>query len=294
MRFKLGYFLKQAFHGVFRNAVVSTASVLMLVLCMLVLGCFWTILENIDLNISSIDDLNMIVVYLEDDADQLAVNNELNRLPGEPTITYYSKDDNLEKLKETYEEQGFGDLLSFYDSENNPLPASFEITFSDVEKGSTIKYHLSQIDGISDIKDRTEVSERVDDVKHAVTTVSLWLLAILSVVAFFVIVITIRLTIFSRSKEITVMRYIGATNLFITMPFLIEGVIIGLVSAALAFGLQYFLYNYVMLDFLSQYDIISIIPFSEFAPRLIIAFVAIGLFADIFACTVTVRKYLRS
>ena len=158
MRFKLGYFLKQAFHGVFRNAVVSTASVLMLVLCMLVLGCFWTILENIDLNISSIDGLNMIVVYLEDDADQLAVNNELNRLPGEPTITYYSKDDNLEKLKETYEEQGFGDLLSFYDSENNPLPASFEITFSDVEKGSTIKYHLSQIDGISDIKDRTEIS----------------------------------------------------------------------------------------------------------------------------------------
>ena len=141
MRFKLGYFLKQAFHGVFRNAVVSTASVLMLVLCMLVLGCFWTILENIDLNISSIDGLNMIVVYLEDDADQLAVNNELNRLPGEPTITYYSKDDNLEKLKETYEEQGFGDLLSFYDSENNPLPASFEITFSDVEKGSARSYY---------------------------------------------------------------------------------------------------------------------------------------------------------
>ncbi len=294
MRFKIGYFIRQAFHGIFRNSIMSTASILVLVLCMLVVGSFWTLNENIDANMSEIDGLNLIVIYLEDDADVLAIHEKLENIPGDAEITYFSKEENLQKLKDKYAENGMDYLLNIFDDTNNPLPASFELSFDDVSKSSTIKYHLGQIDGISDIKDQLEISESVEEIKSAVTVICTWLLVILAIVSFFVIIITIKLTIASRSKEIILMKNIGATNTFITTPFIIEGIFIGVISAGIALALQYYLYHYVMVNMLSSYDIITVIPFSNFLSLFIVLFLGIGLFAGIIASSISIRKYLHS
>ena len=98
--------------------------------------------------------------------------------------------------------------------------------------------------------------------------------------------------VYSRSKEIILMRYIGATNFFITFPFIIQGTIIGLFSAGVGIGMQYFLYNYIMLDLFADYKIISFIPFSEFLPVLSIAFLCVGLFAGVIASVISVKRYL--
>ncbi|HPE94743.1 MAG TPA: permease-like cell division protein FtsX [Bacillota bacterium] len=273
---------------------MSTASILVLVLCMLVVGSFWTLNENIDANMSEIDGLNLIVIYLEDDADVLAIHEKLENIPGDAEITYFSKEENLQKLKDKYAENGMDYLLNIFDDTNNPLPASFELSFDDVSKSSTIKYHLGQIDGISDIKDQLEISESVEEIKSAVTVICTWLLVILAIVSFFVIIITIKLTIASRSKEIILMKNIGATNTFITTPFIIEGIFIGVISAGIALALQYYLYHYVMVNMLSSYDIITVIPFSNFLSLFIVLFLGIGLFAGIIASSISIRKYLHS
>jgi len=290
--YSLSYFLKQAFAGIFRNGVMSTACVIILVLSMLIIGSFWTITENINFNLSSIDDLNVIIVYLKDEADPEVVRDKLEKIPGEPIIEFISKEEALENEKDRYEANDRGHLLDFFNEENNPLPNSFKITFENIDKTSTITYHLSKIDEIDDVRDLLEISKNVSQLKKGVTVICSWLLAVLSIVSFIIIIISIRLAVYSRSKEIILMRYIGATNFFITFPFIIQGTIIGLFSAGVGIGMQYFLYNYIMLDLFADYKIISFIPFSEFLPVLSIAFLCVGLFAGVIASVISVKRYL--
>lgn len=293
-RFNLGYSFKQAFNGIFKNGIMTSASILILVLSMLIIGSFWTITENINFNLSSIDDLNVIVVFLEDDANIEEVKSKLENIPGNPKINFVSKEEALKKEKDRYEIDGKGHLLEIFNDENNPLPDTFEITFENIDKTSTITYHLNKIDGISKIRDMLDVSEKVSDLKQGVTVICSWLLIILVLISFIIIIITIRLAVYSRSKEIMLMKYIGATNFFITFPFIIQGTIIGIVSAGIGVALQYFLYNFVMIDLLGDYEIITLLPFSEFLPSLSIAFLVVGLFAGVVASAISVRRYLNT
>lgn len=294
MRFSLSYSFKQAFNGIFKNGVMTSASILILVLSMLIIGSFWTITENINFNLNSINDLNVIVVFLEEDANVADIREKLENIPGDPQIKFISKEQALQNEKDRYASTGRSHLLDVFNEENNPLPDTFEITFPNIEKTDTIKYHLNKIEGISNIRDMLEISEGVSDLKSGVTVICSWLLVILAVISFIIIIVTIRLAVYARSKEIMLMKYIGATNFFITFPFIIQGTIIGLISAGIGLGLQYFLYNFVMVDLLGKYEIIALLPFSEFLPILTIAFIAVGLFAGIVASSVSVRRYLNT
>ena len=290
--FSLSYFIKQAFSGIFKNGVMSSACIIILVLSMLIIGSFWTITENINFNLKSIDDLNVIVVYLKDGADPKIVQEKLEKIPGDPDIKFISKEQALINEKNRYEANDKGHLLDFFDEENNPLPDTFEIIFEDINKTSTISYHLNKIEEIDEVRDMLEVSKNVSQLKKGVTVICSWLLVVLSIVSFIIIIISIRLAVYSRSKEIILMRYIGATNFFITFPFIIQGTIIGIFSSLVGIGLQYFLYNYIMLDLFADYKIISFIPFNEFFPILSITFLAVGLFAGVVASVISVKKYL--
>lgn len=271
---------------------MSSACVLVLVLSMLILGSFWTITENINFNLNSIDDLNVIVVFLKNDANVDEIKTKLEEIPGSLEIEYTSKEEALKNEKERYESIGKGHLLDIFNEDNNPLPDTFRLTFENIDKTATIVYHLNKIDGIEDIRDMLSVSEGVSDLKKGVTVICSWLLAVLVVISFVIIIITIRLAVYARSKEIMLMKYIGATNFFITFPFIIQGAIIGTFSAAIALGGQYFLYHYVMVDLVGKYDIIALIPFTEFLPILSVAFLAVGLFAGSVASSISVRRYL--
>lgn len=292
--FNLSYSFKQAFSGIFRNSVMTTASILILVLSMLIIGSFWTITENINFNLGMIDDLNVIVVFLEDDANVDSVREKLESIPGDPLVKFISKEEALQNEKDRYASTGKGHLLDVFNEENNPLPDTFEITFENIDKTATITYHLNKIDGIKNVRDMLEISEAVSDLKNGVTLICSWLLVVLSVVSFIIIIITIRLAVYSRSKEIILMKYIGATNFFITFPFIIQGTIIGVVSAAIGLAIQYFLYDFIMIDLLGKYEIIRLLPFIDFLPVLSVSFIAVGLFAGIVASSISVRRYLNS
>ena len=189
--YSLTYFIKQSLSGIFRNGVMSSACIIILVLSMLIIGSFWTINENINFNLSSIDDLNIIVVYLKDGADPDVVHEKLEKIPGNPEITFIPKDIALQNEKDRYEANDKGHLLEFFNEENNPLPDTFEIKFQDIDKTSTISYHLNKIEEIDDVRDMLEVSKNVSQLKKGVTVICSWLLIVLSVVSFIIIIITL-------------------------------------------------------------------------------------------------------
>jgi cell division transport system permease protein len=118
-----------------------------------------------------------------------------------------------------------------------------------------------------------------------------WLLILLFVVSIFVIINTIKLSVFSRRDEIALMRHIGATNTFISTPFLIEGLTIGALSAAIAYGVQYLIYKYLMLELIDQYEIISILPYADVKNIVIIGFIAIGVATGFVGSLISLKKY---
>jgi cell division transport system permease protein len=143
------------------------------------------------------------------------------------------------------------------------------------------------------IDENIDLYDNLINVKGALTTIALWLLAVLFVISLFIIMNSTRLGLHSRREEIQIMRYVGATNSFVRAPFVIEGVVIGLVSAAIALGIEYYLYTQVISGVIRQYEAIVIAPFTDYLLVLSIAFAFIGVFAGLFGSVISIRKYLK-
>lgn len=308
------YELKQGFVGIFRNGVMSLSSMLALVCCMVVLGTFYILIDLIEVNFMAIDDMNVIEVYIGDKLDDDAlvrIDSELKKIKNDQSLgivesyEFMSKSDNWHRFLEMYEsnasddESGDGNILTkYFDENNNPLPASYRIhftSFSDKDKLYELKYRISNIDGIdqSDIKENFTLYEKVTNVKNAITVTGVWLLVILFIVTLLFIINTIKLGIKARSNEIKFMKFCGATNKFIVTPFVIEGVLIGLFSAGVALGLQYYVYNFVLADIFKEYGIGTTGAFAEYMPVLLFAFILIGLLAGTLGSGMCIKKYLK-
>lgn len=312
------YHLGQGFIGIFRNGVMSTASVLVLVSCMLIVGTFYIVIDNLDRNLKSIDDINLICIYLDDELTEEQINyidGQIDKIGQElgNIVDYklYSKTDNLERYKKNKDENA--DFLKFYNEHNNPLPNSFEIhftSFSDPEFKMDdvykLKNRLDEIENIDndDIKENIELYDKVTGVSNTLTMIGIWMMAILLIVATFVIMNTIKLGMHSRRNEIVFMRYVGATKRFIRTPFIIEGIIIGIFSAGISLGLQYYIYQYIIsdafsgstgvLDSVESVAAIEFAPFSEYIKLLALVFLGLGFFSGVIASSISIKKYLKA
>lgn len=311
------YQIGQGFLGIFRNGVMSFASILVLVSCMLIVGTFYTVIDNIDKNLKSIDDINMITVTLADElteeqTEQIIeqinkINNDLGNIE---EYKRFTKADNLKRYREKVGSDA--DWLDIYTDENNPLPASIEIYFTkfsdpnfNMDDVYKLKNRLENIENITskDIKENLKLYERVTGLNNTLTMIAAWMMGILLFVSMFVIMNTIKLGMHARRSEIIFMRYVGATKRFIRNPFIIEGIIIGLFSACIALGVQYYVYNYIIIDVLSgsggvlDSDTITTIyftPFMDYIRILSIAFLGLGFFAGVISSSLSIKKYLKA
>ncbi len=359
------YNIGQGFKGVFRHSVMSTASMLVLIACMILVGTFYLVIDTIDRNFNAIKNLNVIEIMLDKEyeepeimaiADQLATIcdqspivewNKTDWVDGETipkyaNFKYISADEHLKMMAEMYpDEDWFKEILEYDhtygnqgesngvsgDVQDNPLRASFRITFINLSDFDEVTKVKNQIDEISlvesveivnpdtseivtsevkkdavkteDIKDNIELYGNVMSIKNTLYVAGLWLMGIFMLIALFVIMNTIKLGVSARENEIKFMRLVGATKNFIRMPFMVEGAIIGVLSALISYGIQFYLYEYLLKDVISSatgatssMGIISA-PFSEYAVLIAVGFLGIGLFAGIVASAISMRKYLK-
>lgn len=293
-RYSIMYFISQSFKGLWRNGVMTLASITVLMSCLIVMGSFALLVANLNENLDSLGDMNEIVAFIDlekTDEEISAIREKVAGYDNVKEMKYVSKEDALAEEKAKYEEE----YPDFFDGITADIyPASLVIVYEDNETVETLKYELEHTDGIYKVNCRSDVAETIETMKHGIIWIFIWFLLVLLVVSLFVIINTIKLAVFGRRQEINVMRYVGATNWFIMTPFVIEGILIGLFSSGIAFGIQYYIYDFIQNMVATDYGMFKIIPFSEFQPWLLLAFAGIGVLTGVIGSSISLRKNLKA
>ncbi len=291
-RFNLPYFIGQSFKGLWRNGVMTLASITVLVSCLVVMGSFASLVANIEYNLSNFGSLNSIVVFVELDytAEQVTqIDHTIRALDNVDEVTFTSKEEALEQEREKYP-----DLMDTLMEGDNPFPDSFEITYQDPETLSTLIFQLEHIEGIYEVNYRADLAQTITNIKNGIVFVFAWFLVILFVVSIFVIINTIKLALNARKQEISVMRYIGATNGFIMTPFVFEGIWMGLISGGIAYLLQWYLYRKVEGMIVADVQMLSVMGFDRLKLYFLIGFLAVGVLTGVIGSSISLRKNLRA
>lgn len=289
-RYSIFYFIGQAFKGLWRNGVMTFASIAVLMSCLVVIGGFTLLVYNIDVNLEQFGLMNELVVFLNHDLSEeeiTGIGEQLSSLDNLATIDRVTKAEGLASMKEKYE------VYADVTEEENPLSDSYVLTYADTEKVPEMKYQINQIEGVRKIRDRLDLATSIESFKSGIMMIFVWFLIILAVVSVFIIVNTIKLSVFARRHEISVMRYVGATGWFITLPFLIEGIIIGLLASAIAFFVEWYFYGYIETMVMSDLQMITIAAFGEIKKFVLAGFIALGIFTGIVGSSISLGKYLR-
>lgn len=201
-----------------------------------------------------------------------------------------SRESALESQKEKYSE--YPDL--FASLTENPYNDAFRITYQSTEQADQLEYSLNHLDGrIYRVEYDAEITGQIESFRSMIVLVFSWFMAILFVVSFFVIVNTVKLAVYARKNEISVMYYVGATNFFITVPFVIEGVIIGVFSGVVAFFLQNGLYIYIQ-KMISDFQFITVTPFASVRFVVLAGFIAAGVLTGVLGSCISLRRYMKA
>ncbi len=292
------YFFKRAFQGIVRHGLMSLAAVIVLASSILVMGCAWALKVNTEHNLEEINEYNKIVVFIEKETQEHTVTllkEKIEALDSVESVEHITKDEVLKSLFEQYGD--YSDILEMYNADN-PCKDELIITYTDPSKVDSIVYRIQNmseqeetLNSVAKINARKEVAEKIDSIKNVASLILTWLMVLLAVVSVFIIMNTIKLAVAYRSEEIKIMRYIGASGFFVAFPFVLEGIILGLLSSGVAYGLQYYIYQIFAINILGGIGIIDVLPFAFMWKLLLIAFLAIGVGLGVVGSLISLRKY---
>lgn len=293
-RFSIKYAFSEAFRGLWRNGVMTFASIAVLMSCLVVIGAFSLLVLNINDNLDSLGDLTQIVVFADRELDEeglVSLEAQIGALNNVKSVRRVTKSQALEELRAQAKEKG--DAYEYINEENNPLSDEFIISYEDVANVVDLDYALNHMEGITKVNNRLDLASSLESFRSGVLFVFVWFLVVLIVVSLFIIVNTIKLAVDARKNEIRVMRYVGATGMFITMPFLIEGVLIGLIAAIVGYFIEVYAYYYIEQKVVTDLQMISFVGFSEVWQLVLLGFVALGIVTGIVGSMMSLRKYMR-
>ncbi|MBR7137514.1 MAG: ABC transporter permease, partial [Clostridia bacterium] len=259
-----GYHLKEGVRGVFRNRLVNTAAIGMLIACLVVTGAFGLLLININAAIEETGAVNMISVYLDETADAAAVaaaGEALAAIPGVKTTTFVSKAEGLESMRET-----FGDLIDGLE-DDNPIRDLYRLEVEDQSQLASCAESAKNVAGVAKVNSRGDVAVKFLKVRNTIAMIGLAFVVVLGLISLFILSNAVRLSVFARRTEVRVMKTVGATNSFIRASFAIEGVLLGLIGAAISYGLIALAYVKLFETAIRELGFLTTIPlpFSTFA-----------------------------
>ena len=228
----LGYLLKEGIKSIWSNRMMSIASIGVLVSCLLLTGAAELITLNVSSVVDEIGGENVTRVFLEQevtDLEAVYIQDEIGKLSNVSDTAFVSKDDAIKEYEDTLRE----DIFSQMQGEGNPLPNSVDVTLTDLSLYDETMAQITAIEGVDEVRDTREIASKLTSLSTLVSSMSLWIVLALSLISIFIISNTIRMTMYSRRFEISIMKSVGATDTFIRIPFVFEGMIIGLISGGL-------------------------------------------------------------
>ena len=285
-----GYLAKEGLKNVWSNRIMSIASVCVLVSCLVLTGAAALFSINVAQVVESVGDSNETTVYIKSDVSQLEavyIGKDIEKVSNVSSATFYSKDEAFKKYKEDLGEELFNKI-----EDRNPLPDAFIVVMDDLSLYDDTVAQIKKIDGVDSINDHRELAKKLTDISSLVNVICIGVVAALMIISIFIIANTIRATMYSRRFEISIMKSVGATNSFVRMPFLVEGMVIGLISAAVSTGGIALLYEAVMGAITSMIPF-TYIPLSNVILYVAVAFTVAGVVIGFFGSFISIRKYLK-
>ena len=290
----LKYLTHEGFRNVWVNRLMSLASVTVLMACLIIMGAGIMIYFNINNVVDKVQSQNVVMVYVADDASEdetTQIGTSLKGISNVESCEFVPKE---VAFQEQIQSMG-GDAALFEGFDEIPLPDAYKVTVKDLSQFENTVSQIKQINKVDSVRENSDLASKLLSLRHAVSIVSVGLVIMLFLVALFIISNTIRITMFSRKLEISIMKAVGATNWFIRWPFMIEGMILGTISGIVSLGVRWGLYAVAEKVFAQTLSLIgfSLVPFSEYWWQILLVFVAIGLFTGGFGSLVSMAKYLK-
>ena len=291
-----GYLIGEGFRNVTHNKKSTGASLAIMCATMLIFGLFFIIIENINYIIETIETEQGMQVFIEKDATDSQISqigDQIKLIDGVNKITYVSKEDALNQVKERLKDkQG---LIAGWDEEN-PFRASYFVTLTDLNLSDQVQEEIKKIDNVAEISSKDTTIKGLISVANVVRVISITILVLLIIISTFIIANTIKLTVHARRKEISIMKYVGATDSFIRLPFIVEGIIIGVIAAILSLVVIGLIYNFSA-DAISSSIVINkmgmaLLGFEDMITLLVIVYLALGIGIGSLGSTISMRKYL--
>lgn len=291
------YLIKEGYENLKKNGSKTFSTMLIICATMLVLGIFMILFTNVNKNVETVKVEQGIQAFIEDtatDADIEYIKDAIKKIDGVGEIRYISKDEAYEDAKNVFKDQEY--FLEGLDKVQI-FPASYVVKFADIEKADNIKSQIEKIDGIYKVKYNSSTINAVISISKIANIFLLGIGVVLLVVSIFIISNTIKLAVYSNKREIFIMRYIGATNKFIKKPFVIEGAIMGIVSALISFMLISIAYVVIYARIPkvgSSLGVFGFIPYTSLWWMILAIYIVLGLFIGILGSSISIKKYLKA
>lgn len=290
---RLFYLIKQGFKSIFTHGFMSFASVTIIIACLIIMGSFSLLAVNIDSMITELEQENEILAFVDDslsDDEAMAIQTRLEALDNVKSVEFVSRQQALINFKADYEDSSRFDNLP-----DTVLRHRYVIHLEDMALLEATGEDIEAVNGIAEVGVDVEVGQAFITVRNVVSVISMIIIAILFIVSVFIMANTIKLATYSRKEEIAIMKMVGASNFFIRFPFVVEGLILGLLGAGIAFFLQWGIYDLVSQEVLSSFagSIVSVISFDVLFWPLLAVFLVIGFVVGVFGSNVAIRNYLK-
>lgn len=292
----LKYLIKEGFRNTWTNRMMSVASICVLLSCLVLIGSASMIFLNINALVEKIEDENVIMVYIRDEAEQKDIDKmgkKLTSIENVQNIEFVPKEEAWAEQLETMEDaqaQFFTQI-----STDIPLPNAYKVTVKDLSQFTKTVKEIKKLDNIETVRENTDVAKKLDTISRGITIIAIAIISVLFAISLFIISNTIKITVYSRRLEISIMKSVGATNGFVRLPFIVEGIILGAVSAIISLGVVWGVYEFATNYFSDLlYSIgLTALNFENYALYMLLAFLGIGILSGVGGSLITMGKYLR-
>jgi cell division transport system permease protein len=287
------YFITESLHSIRRNGLMSVAALMTVALSLLILGMFTIMVMNLNNMASVLESQVQVTVYLQDSLKEVEareVGTRITKLPGVTQVNFVSKEEAMTRFKQRLGAQQ-GLLAELGDA--TPLPNAFEVKVDRPERVKPVALAIAQFKGIEAARYGQEVVEQLFSLTHIVRIFGLVLIVFLALAALFIIVNTIRLTVFARRREIGIMKYVGATDWFIRWPFIIEGVILGSLGAGISALLLTQLYGVVTGKVYGSLAFLPLLPLYPLLGYVNVFLLCSGVVIGAMGSIISVKKFLK-
>ena len=288
----LGYLIKEGFKGIFKHGFMSFASVTIIMACLIIMGVFTLLGLNINRVIADLEAQNEIVAFVDDTyttEDAKKVGDRLLQVDNVADVDFISRSEAMNTFKKDYEQGLFDEI------DETVFRDRYVVHVQDIELTAQTRDKLESVEGIAKVNAHLQYAEGFIKVRNIVNLISAVLVSILAIISVFIMSNTIKLATYNRREEIAIMKMVGATNMFIRLPFIIEGLLLGILGGGLAFGSVWGLYELTVSKLVGGFigGIMDIVPFSVVMLPLLIVFMGIGVFVGAFGGNIAIRDYLK-